>query len=354
MVFQNPKLLWLLLWVPAFAIVIVIAARRRGRALSALYRDRGLPRRAAIGRHAQGACVCLAVTCIALALSRPGWNPKMEPLSREARDVIFLLDVSRSMLAEDRRPNRLENAKALVATCVNQLDPGQRVGLVLFGGSASIRSPLTRDHLFLLDALAEASPDDVDHGGTRIGDAMLKIGEKLLSDTMRGFQDIILITDGGDQDSSPAAAIAKLNELGASIMVIGIGSGPPGVRIPQLTPDGEAGFVIHEGKEVWTHLRGDLLKEMVATANSGLFLEAGTRALDLADVYHKFAAHLGKQEVMIEAVEQYDEGFPAFVGASILFLFLGIICRQYSPWQRPPTRIAETELTCSRAGLMIP
>ncbi|MFT5126679.1 MAG: Ca-activated chloride channel family protein [Rhodothermales bacterium] len=336
MVFQTPHLLWLLLWVPAFAVVLIIAARRRSRALSALYRDRGLPRRATIGRHAQAVFICLAVACVALALARPGWNPKMEPLSREARDVIFLLDVSRSMLAEDRRPNRLENAKALIATCVDQLDPGQRVGLILFGGSASIRSPLTRDHLFLLDALAEASPDDVDHGGTRIGDALLKIGEKLLSENMQGFQDIILITDGGDQDSSPAVAIDKLNELGASVMVIGIGSGPPGVRIPQLTPGGEAGFVIHEGKEVWTHLRADLLKEMVASAHSGLFLEAGTRSLDLADVYSKFAAHLGTQEVMVEAVEQYDEGFPVFVGASILFLFLGIISRQYSPWQRRP------------------
>jgi len=75
---------------------------------------------------------------------------------------------------------------------------------------------------------------------------------------------------------------------------------------------------------------------MVSTAESGLFLEAGTRSLDLADVYRKFAAHLGKQEVMVEAVEQYDEGFPVFVGASLLLLFLGIVCRQYSPWQRTP------------------
>jgi Ca-activated chloride channel family protein len=332
MVFQAPQMLWLLLWVPAFAVVIIIAARRRGRALTELYRDRGLPRRATIGRHAQGLLTCLAVACIALALARPGWNPKMEPLTREARDVIFLLDVSRSMLAEDRRPNRLENAKALIATCIDQLDPGQRVGLVLFGGSASIRSPLTRDHLFVLDALAKASPDDVDHGGTRIGDALLKICEKLLSENMRGFQDIILITDGGDQDSAPINAMARLNELGASVMVIGVGSGPPGVRIPQLTPDGDPGWVIHEGKEVWTHLQAALLKEMVDTADSGLFLQAGTRALDLADVYHKFAAHLGKQEVMVEAVEQYDEGFPVFVGAALAFLVLGIACRQLSPW----------------------
>ena len=329
-VFQDKSMLWLLLWVPAFALVIIIAARRRGRDLNTLYRDRGLPRRATIGRHIQGLFICLAVACIALALARPGWNPKMEPLNREARDVIFLLDVSRSMLAEDRRPNRLENAKALIATCVDQLDPGQRIGLVLFGGSASIRSPLTRDHLFVLDALAKATPDDVDHGGTRIGDALLKISEKLLSENMRGFQDIILITDGGDQDSAPTDAMATLNELGASVMVIGVGSGPPGVRIPQINPSGELGWVVHEGKEVWTHLDVALLKDMVDAADSGLFLQAGTRSLDLADVYHKFAAHLGKQEVMVEAIEQYDKGFPVFVGAALAFLVLGIAVRQVS------------------------
>ena len=185
-----------------------------------------------------------------------------EQLSRETRDVVFVLDVSKSMLAQDRTPNRIENAKATILSCLDQLRSGQRVGLVVFAGTSSIKCPLTTDHRFFAGALEEVGPWSVTHGGTRIGDALLKTCEKILSDDMRGFQDVILITDGGNQEERYAEAITALNDLEASLIAIGLGSEQTGSRIPVQGDAGES-FMLHDGQEVWTKLETATLQELV-------------------------------------------------------------------------------------------
>ena len=321
MIFQDPaQLAWLSLLLPLF-LLIRYGQRQRQRALEKLNKRStiGLPSRR---KDLRWLALPTALLFLVLALARPSWNPKQEQLSRESRDVVFVLDVSKSMLAEDRTPNRLENAKTTILSCVEKLDPGQRIGLVVFAGTSSIKCPLTTDHRFFANALSDVAPWSVTHGGTRIGDALLKTCEKLLSNEMRGFQDVILITDGGNQEESYTDALTALNELEASLIAIGVGSANTGSRIPVEDSDG-ARFMLHDGQEVWTKLDTTTLEEMVAQSVRGLLLKAGTRSIDLADIYIQFSAHTEKRSVMVDVIERYEEGFPWMLGLTLIGLLIG-------------------------------
>src|SRR5262245_10354754 len=148
----------------------------------------------------------LGATCIALA--RPGWDPTPQKILRSGRDVAVLLDVSRSMLAEDLKPNRLERAKIAVRDLLDAAQ-GDRVGIIAFAGSASVRCPLTTDYSFARLALDNLSPETVPLGGTLIGDAIRAALDDLFKDGQDRFRDIVLITDGEDHDSFPVQAASE-------------------------------------------------------------------------------------------------------------------------------------------------
>ena len=315
-VFQDPKMLWLLVLVPACAVFFVFAAGRRREAVRVFSAAGGTgARRFLWRRDVQAVAVCLAVTALALSLARPGWNPMKEKVSRESRDVIFVLDVSRSMLARDLKPDRLTHAKATIAACASRLDENQRLGLVAFAGSSAIQCPLARDRRFFLSALENVGPDVVAQGGTRIGDALRKVSAKLLTPAMYGFQDVILVTDGGDQESDPAGGAEELNELGASLMIVGIGSEGTGARIPDSRSRNAGGYVLHEGQEVWTKLETEGLDETLNAIEPARGVFHKGSAAEAAEKYVQFTGFLEKRQVEVELAERYQEGFPWFVGA---------------------------------------
>ena len=137
-----------------------------------------------------------------LACTRPGWNPSPKSIQRKGRDVVFLLDVSKSMLAEDLAPNRLQRAKLAILDCIERLQ-GDRVAVVAFAGTAVVKCPLTLDYGYFRMMLESVTTDSVSRGGTLIGDALRKTLEDVFDDQERQFKDIILITDGEDHDSFP-------------------------------------------------------------------------------------------------------------------------------------------------------
>lgn len=351
--FQREPWLLLLLALPVL-LPVFLRGQRMGEKMRAV-----LFRRARVTRPIWPTTVALALGLLGLilALARPGWNPRQEPLVRETRDVVFVLDVSRSMLARDRVPNRLENAKATIISCLDELGEEQRVGLVAFAGTTSIKCPLTTDHNFFRKALEEAGSGSVSHGGTLIGDALLKTVEKLLTEEMRGFQDVILLTDGGDQAGNVEKAVAALNEKEASLIAIGLGNDQSGTRIPAAA-EGEAGYLLHEGREVWSRLETETLQELVGESKRGLMLSAGTRAIDLAEIYRQFSMHTEKKAVMVDVVERYEEGFPWMLGLSFAcllvatrpllfmrvlpFLAVCLVCESGSPVQASPYNEANT------------
>ena len=342
--FQDPRWLWLLLMIPVLIGVWIYADRRRRQALRVLVGDR---MRAGLysvyrGRHVMSLMTTLlALLFLICALSRPGWNPKETVLSQSGRDVVFLLDVSQSMLAQDRSPSRLENAKLAIADCVDGFR-SERVGLVVFAGSSSIQCPLTRDYEFFRYALETAGPESVDHGGTLIGEALSKVCEKLFSDSMRGFQDLILITDGGDHGPDMITGIDQLNALDVHVIVVGVGSDTESTRIPlPADKDGRISFLQYQGLDVMTMQDRKGLEGLSAAAENGVYLNAGTRPLALGPFYSRYSEHAKTIEFKGEVVERYEEGFQPFIFAAlVLLLFLGPVSDGLLRLCARPTHIA--------------
>lgn len=258
----------------------------------------------------------LSLLLLILALARPGWNPQPKAIAESGRDLIILLDVSRSMLAPDRIPNRLENIRATTAQMVEELPRGHRIALVLFAGSSQIVAPPSTDRQFVLKMLADASPESVAFGGTRIGDALQKIADSLLSDSNRhGFQDILVLTDGEDHDSDPLSVIPAINEAGASLLLVGLGDALHGMTIPL----GDGSYVMFEEERVVSRQNPTLLQEMATRADTGLYLNAGTRELDLGALYQQFIEQrIGAATRDADFLEYTDRSAPLIAIALLL------------------------------------
>ena len=218
-----------------------------------------------------------------VALMRPQSATGTEVLSRNVTaDVVIVLDVSKSMLAEDAAPNRLARAKAEINELLERVD-GQRVGLVVFAGRAAVKSPLTSDYGFFRLVLRDVDVRSLARGGTRIGDAVRRAIAVFGPD--RGTPRImLLITDGEDHDSYPLEAAAEAAAAGVRIVAIGFGS-ETGSDIVVTDPDTGARNVLldGDGKVAWSRLDGDLLRE-IALAAEGVYVPAGTSAVDLDSI----------------------------------------------------------------------
>lgn len=269
-----------------------------------------------------GGCVCVALCLIVLALCRPAWGAKEVNIERSGRDIVFVLDVSRSMFAEDLQPNRLARAKQAIMDCSEGFT-GDRVGLVVFAGSASIKCPLTLDYDFFRNVLAEISWDSAQLGGTRIGDAILKAAKHLLNEKRGGYQDIILVTDGEDHGSGPEEAASVLKTGGIRLIAIGIGDAYQGKRIEVEDEEtGSTSFLTYEGQEVWSRLNTPLLRSIVDAAGQGIFWEAGTGVIDLTGVYQRDIATAQRIETEAQTMVVYEEKFQWFLAGALMLLLL--------------------------------
>lgn len=321
--FENPGMLQLLWLLPAIVGIAVFKFRRKDAALAGFAEQTLLPRiNQAVSRSRQwwkDVLIVAAVGLIIVSLARPAWNPKPEKVETRGRDIVFVLDVSRSMLAEDLKPNRIERAKLAMRDLLEQLD-GDRVAMVAFAGTSVVRCPLTQDYGFFKLMLDDTGPDAVSRGGTSIGDALRKTLDEAYSDRLRRFKDIVLITDGEDQDSFPVEAAKEVGERGIRLIAIGLGDEHEGERIPVVNQKGERTFLRHDGQEVWSHLDADTLRKMVDATPGGKYLNVATGTFDLGAIYRDLLADEEKRSLESLKINRYDEKFQIFLGTAILLL----------------------------------
>jgi Ca-activated chloride channel family protein len=224
---------------------------------------------------------------LVLALMRPQWGVEFVTSPQVGAEIMIALDVSKSMLAEDVAPNRLERAKAEIRDLLPYLE-GDQVGLIAFAGRASVLCPLTPDFGFLRLVLDNVDVGTVRRGGTRLEEPIRK--------ATKGFggsgdlsRVILLITDGEDHDSFPVDAAEEAAEQGIRIISIGFGD-EDGSQITVTDPDTGARTVLRDdgGSPVISRLDGDLLREL-AMVTQGAYVPAGTGVLDLESI---FDAHI--------------------------------------------------------------
>ena len=284
-VFANPA------WVHGIWLALALGAglafaEWRGRDALGRFVSATMQARLALGVSTPRRIVKLALVLATLlfgilALMRPQTPGGTEAVAaRQAgADILVVLDVSKSMLAEDAAPSRLARAKADIAEFVDRVQ-GHRVGLVAFAGRAAVMSPLTTDYGFFHLVLKGADPQAVSRGGSRLGDAIRK-GIATFGANRGVSRLMLLITDGEDHDSFPLDAAQEAVEAGIRIVAIGFGS-ETGSEIALTDPDTGAKrtLVDDNGAAVQSRLDGELLRR-IALRTEGVYVPAGTSAIDL-------------------------------------------------------------------------
>ncbi len=239
--FSHETWLFALLALPLIAALLWWSETRRKRRLARLIdtplQASQLRSRGPQSRAVRFLLVVLSLGALVVALARPVGGETTQPFSRSGRDVVFVVDVSRSMLAEDITPNRIERAKQIVRDGLGTLR-GDRVAIVAFAGTAVVKCPLTTDTAFARLAVDELAPDSVSRGGSLIGDALRSAVDSLFPEIDDGrVRDIVLITDGEDHGSFPVEAAAALTNQNARLITIGLGLPTSALRSRVVTAE---------------------------------------------------------------------------------------------------------------------
>ncbi len=264
------------------------------------------------------ACLFLGLLLLILALTRPQIGGRSTLVKREGIDLLFALDVSRSMAVKDIRPSRLRRAKLELQALIDQLS-GDRVGLVSFAGAAFMQSPLTSDYAAARMFLKSASSADVPVQGTAIGDA-LELSHKLLTgdEGVSGSRLVVLLTDGEDHGEKLDGALEKLAADKIPVFVVGIGSSS-GEPIPEYGDDGNmAGYHRDkDGKTVMSRLNESVLRRIAdKTGGRYVSLQAGGSLDELKD----YVSTMQKLQFESALYTQYDEQFQWLLWPAFLLL----------------------------------
>ncbi len=317
--FAAPDNFWLLLLVPLLAVFFAWALLARRRALLRFVRwplaeklTRDLSR---ARQYVKYALLALGVLWVVLALSGPQFGTKLEMAKRKGVDVMLVLDVSRSMLAQDIKPSRLVRAKQQIRELLDQLE-GDRVGLIVFAGQAFVQCPLTLDY-----GAVEMFLDVLDAGmipvqGTAIG-AALRLAARCFDEEDDQHKVIVLFTDGEDHVSDPLDAAEKAAEQGVHIFAIGLGTAD-GELIPEEQEGG--GFSYHKdqsGNYVKTRLDEATLKA-VGLNTDGDYFRSSLAGGELSVIGERIA-QMDQKEFSSTRFTQYEERFQ-------IPLFLALLC----------------------------
>ena len=258
-----------------------------------------------------GASLC----ALSLALADPRYGVEVREVSKKGRDVIFILDVSKSMLAKDAVPTRLKRAKADIIDGVRDM-AGHRLGLVIFAGQPKEVSPLTYDHAHFIRRLRDVDPSSVSMGGTNIGDA-LRMGLDAIDAgaSLGHHRDIILITDGQDLTGYYDEVSKRAGAKKVSIYTVGIGqTTPTGIRMTDGT------YLKSEGEVVKTALNPESLKE-ISIMSGGFFQNLLTNPNWLGNILKV----VDKKEQKLQSSFQNQHKVPRYPGFILLAMILWAI-----------------------------
>lgn len=318
--FASPEYLYALILIPII-VLLWILYRRRQRRLLQLFGDAQLVTPLMRGYAPSRLLVkfILLLTAIALlivALARPQTGSKLREIQKEGGQIMLAVDVSRSMLAEDFKPNRLERTKYAISRLVEKLDKEQ-VGMVVFAGDAYIQLPITADYVSAASFVRTLSPDMISRQGTSVQKAIeMAITAMPQSDQeVENSQAIILITDGESHDDDPMAAAKIAAEKGIAIHTIGIGT-------PEGAPISINGEMVkdEEGQIVVSKLDEETLSQ-IAAQTDGVYVRSTESSLGLDEIYRHIERMQSKSFETV-VFEEYAEQFFYLLYVVLLLLIV--------------------------------
>ena len=313
--FVNPIFLILTALVPVAGLWWAFLRARREKALQKI--TLAVP-----NSSVSGVQLGLVIAGLALAIfaaARPQWGKTTEKTVERSRNVVVAIDVSRSMLAQDVRPNRLERAKADVADLIDSLE-GDRCALVAFRRTGVVICPLTTDHGYLRSALEQLTPESAPRGETDLGSA-IRAALDALDPAADDHNAIIMISDGGDLRGEALANAELAKKRGIPIFTVGIGDPKRGAAIPSEDGRGEQKF---QGQTVKVKLEEAALKA-ISEASKGRYVPlatAGTAETTLGAIYRRFLRQVAAKEQNEEA-ERAAERYQIFLVPGLILLIAG-------------------------------
>ncbi len=315
--FANAEFLYLLLIIPALVVLFVYSLRNRRTRLARFGNIallKGLMPDASTARvKLRFIIFCTALTLLILAIARPQIGSKLREQKSEGIEMMLVVDVSNSMLAEDFEPNRLERTKYAVNKLFDQLKE-DRVGVIVFAGDALVQLPITSDYRMAKAFTKRISPSMVDTQGTAIGKALSLATMSFSSDSNAG-RVIILISDGENHDDDALAVAERAKELGIKIFTIGIGT-PEGAPI-QI--DGE--FVKDEKGEMVVSKLNESLLENIANTTDGAYVRSSKMSIGLDEIVDSVNS-MEKSELSAVRFEEFNEQFQYLLGIALILFVL--------------------------------
>jgi Ca-activated chloride channel family protein len=324
--FAQAQYLLLLFLVPLFFIIQMLVLKIRKRRIRK-FGDEALVARLMPSYSVGKTWIRLVLFSIGyiffvIGLSRPQIGARLKEHETKGAEIMIVLDVSNSMLAEDYSPNRLERAKLAISRLVDKLRD-ERIGLIVFAGNSFVQLPITTDYVSAKMFLNSISTESVPVQGTAMGDA-INTAMKSFSLQSEKSRAVIVITDGENHEDDPLAAAAQAAELGVRVFTIGVGS-PEGKPIPfegELLKD-------KNGEIVVTRLDEGILRE-VADAGNGLYVRAGTSEFGLNPVIDEIKKMEDEKYSSI-VFEEYDEQFMNFFAIALIFFVLEMLVGDRRP-----------------------
>ena len=260
----------------------------------------------------------LAMAAMIIGLVNPKMGTKMETIKREGIDIVFAVDVSKSMLAEDVAPSRLEKSKQLVSQIINQLG-NDRIGIVAYAGSAFPVLPITTDYGVAKMFLQSMNTTMVSSQGTSLDEA-IKLSGTFFDKSNKTSKLVILISDGEDHSEGAEDAAAEANKMGMKIITIGVGT-PKGGPIPLKQNGVVQSFKRDQNNEVViTKLNAESLTT-IAKATNGVYIE-GAQTKVVLDKIKKTLDTIQKTEFEATQMANFESQFQWFIGLAILLLVI--------------------------------
>ena len=257
----------------------------------------------------------LALALLVLALARPQWGFHWEEVRRKGLDLMVVLDTSRSMMASDLAPSRLQQAKWGIRDLLRNLR-GDRIGLVPFAGASILQCPLTIDYAAFTMTLDDLYSGIIPRGGTAIEQALRTAVAAFPAD---GAADrvILLVTDGEDHEGDPLKLLPELKEKSIRVYTIGIGT-LEGEMVPGDEGQG-AYFKDRQGQIVKTVLKEDVLQKL-ALGTGGTYVRSASGDTGLERVFNESITHLKRSEQETRTAKIYEERFVWAIAAALLLL----------------------------------
>ncbi|MGC6437858.1 MAG: vWA domain-containing protein [Flavobacteriaceae bacterium] len=263
----------------------------------------------------------LALTCLIIGLVNPKIGTKLETVKREGVDIVFALDVSKSMLAEDIAPNRLEKAKQLTTQIINTLI-SDRVGIIAYAGTAIPQLPITTDYGAAKMFLQNINTDMLSSQGTAIDEA-IELSRTYYNDDEQTNRVLIILSDGEDHNNASAGVAEDAAEEGIKVFTIGVGSAKGGP-----IPIKRNGIVLrykkdNSGEVVITKLNPDTLIEIAENGN-GIFID-GKKTQDVVNTITGILKKMDKKEFEAKKFAEFKDQFQWFLGFGLFFLVLDVL-----------------------------